>query len=99
VEDYPRTPGEFEARFATEEACRAFLVQARWSEGFRCPRCGCRDGLAGANRAVAMRGMWPPDIGDGGHDFSRYADAAVDLVSRDVLRHQQRLGSGSPHDR
>jgi transposase-like protein/ribosomal protein L37AE/L43A len=40
VEDYPRTLGEFEARFATEEACRAFLVQARWPEGFRCPRCG-----------------------------------------------------------
>jgi transposase-like protein/ribosomal protein L37AE/L43A len=40
VEDYPRTLGEFEARFATEEACRAFLVQARWPAGFRCPRCG-----------------------------------------------------------
>ena len=40
VEDYPRTLGEFDARFATEQACRAFLVQARWPEGFRCPRCG-----------------------------------------------------------
>ena len=40
MEDYPRTLGEFEARLATEEACRAFLVQARWPEGFRCPRCG-----------------------------------------------------------
>lgn len=40
MEDYPRTLGEFEARFATEEACRAFLAQARWPEGFRCPRCG-----------------------------------------------------------
>ena len=38
--DYPRTPGEFEARCATEKACRPFLVEARWSEGFRCPRCG-----------------------------------------------------------
>jgi transposase-like protein/ribosomal protein L37AE/L43A len=40
VEDYPRTLGEFDARFGTEQACRAFLVQARWPEGFRCPRCG-----------------------------------------------------------
>jgi|SRR5579859_1369236 len=26
-------------RFASEAACRDFLVQLRWSEGFRCPRC------------------------------------------------------------
>lgn len=30
---------EFERRFATEEACRAYLVQVRWPEGMRCPRC------------------------------------------------------------
>ncbi len=30
---------EFERRFATEEACRAYLVQLRWPEGVRCRRC------------------------------------------------------------
>lgn len=40
MEDYPRTLAEFEARFATEEACRAYLVQLRWPGGFRCPACG-----------------------------------------------------------
>ncbi len=40
VEDYPRTVAEFEARFATEAACRAYLVQVRWPDGFRCPACG-----------------------------------------------------------
>jgi transposase-like protein len=40
VEDYPRTIAEFEARFATEAACRAYLAQLRWPDGFRCPRCG-----------------------------------------------------------
>lgn len=30
---------EFEDRFASEEACRRYLVQLRWPEGFRCPRC------------------------------------------------------------
>jgi predicted RNA-binding Zn-ribbon protein involved in translation (DUF1610 family) len=39
VEDYPRTLAEFETRFATDAACRAYLAQLRW-EGFRCPRCG-----------------------------------------------------------
>jgi transposase-like protein len=39
VEDFPRTLGEFEERFASEEACREFLKQARWPEGFRCACC------------------------------------------------------------
>ena len=30
---------EFERRFATEEACRAYLVRLRWPEGARCLRC------------------------------------------------------------
>lgn len=40
MEDYPRTLEEFEARFATEAACRGYLVRLRWPDGFRCPRCG-----------------------------------------------------------
>ena len=30
---------EFERCFATEEACRAYLVRLRWPDGVRCPRC------------------------------------------------------------
>ncbi len=33
---------EFQRRFSTEEACQAALEQARWPEGFVCPRCGHR---------------------------------------------------------
>lgn len=40
MEDYPRTLLEFEKRFATEEACRQYLFELRWPDGFRCPRCG-----------------------------------------------------------
>lgn len=40
MEDYPRTMAEFEARFRSEQACREYLFQLRWPEGFRCPRCG-----------------------------------------------------------
>jgi transposase-like protein len=39
---YPTTMLEFENKFATEEACREFLYQLRWPEGFICPRCGHR---------------------------------------------------------
>lgn len=42
MEDYPRAILEFEERFATEEACRHYLAQLRWPEGFCCPRCGHR---------------------------------------------------------
>lgn len=40
MEDYPRDLAEFEARLATEEACRDYLYQMRWPDGFRCPNCG-----------------------------------------------------------
>jgi transposase-like protein len=39
VDDFPRDLAEFERRFATEAACRAYLLQLRWPDGFRCPRC------------------------------------------------------------
>lgn len=40
MEDYPRTLAELEARFSSEGACREYLFQLRWAQGFRCPRCG-----------------------------------------------------------
>ena len=40
MEDYPPNQREFDARFSTEEACRAYLTQLRWPNGFRCPKCG-----------------------------------------------------------
>jgi len=39
VEDYPRTLMELERRFASEEACRAYLACLRWPEGVQCLRC------------------------------------------------------------
>lgn len=39
LEDYPSNLLEFEKRFATDDACRAYLAAMRWPEGFRCPRC------------------------------------------------------------
>jgi transposase-like protein len=30
---------QFNERFGTEEACRAYLVKLRWPNGVRCPRC------------------------------------------------------------
>ncbi len=52
MEDYPRTLAEFEARFATEAACRDYLATVRWPEGFRCPAC------ASAESWRSSRGLW-----------------------------------------
>jgi len=37
--DFPRTLAQFQRRFASEEACRAYLAVSRWPDGYRCPRC------------------------------------------------------------
>ena len=37
--DFPKTAQEFEARFATEEDCRAYWIQARWGGHPACARC------------------------------------------------------------
>ncbi len=35
---------EFNDRFATETACRDYLVSLRWPDGFHCPRCAATKG-------------------------------------------------------
>jgi transposase-like protein len=53
MEDYPRNILELEHRFSTEEACRAYLAQLRWPDGFICPRCGNHGGWPSSrNRLV-----------------------------------------------
>jgi len=34
---------EFIQLYGTEENCEAALEQARWPDGFRCPRCECKE--------------------------------------------------------
>lgn len=37
--DYPRTFNEFDRFFGDEVACREYLRELRWPDGFICPRC------------------------------------------------------------
>jgi len=43
MEDYPKNMLEFEDRFANEEACREYLCQMRWPDGFICPKCNHKE--------------------------------------------------------
>jgi transposase-like protein len=49
IEDYPKDLMEFESQFATEAACREYLMKLRWPDGFLCPRCQTKGAWA-ANR-------------------------------------------------
>lgn len=40
MDEYPRNLTELEQRFGREDACRKYLADLRWPDGFRCPRCG-----------------------------------------------------------
>jgi transposase-like protein len=40
LQDLPRDLPTFLERFGTDQACRVYLVRARWPEGFRCGGCG-----------------------------------------------------------
>ena len=39
MENYPGNLMEFEKRFNSEKACREYLFNIRWPDGFKCPRC------------------------------------------------------------
>jgi len=52
MEEYPRTLQELERNFATEAACREYLLQLRWPEGIACSRCQGRKGW------WTSRGLW-----------------------------------------
>ncbi len=52
-EDYPKTQAEFDLWFASEQACREYVVRIRWPDGFICPRCkGGSAWIARRNRMV-----------------------------------------------
>lgn len=36
---FPKTLREFQAWFADEDSCRAYLAASRWPDGYQCPRC------------------------------------------------------------
>ena len=53
--DYPKTQVEFEQRFATEEACRGYIAQLRWPDGFVCPRCQAKSARSATRQRLICR--------------------------------------------
>jgi len=61
--NFPKTAIEFERRFATEEACRAYWIEARWAGEPACARCGSK-------RVWAERGGFLFECADCDHQTS-----------------------------
>ena len=54
--DFPKTLAEFQVRFATEDACRQYLMESRWPNGYRCPRCGQAEAYPVTGRGLLQCG-------------------------------------------
>ena len=52
---FPKSMAEFEERFSSEAACREYLFGVRWANGWRCPRCGVKQGWPNARRLIECR--------------------------------------------
>lgn len=52
--EFPRSLIEFQRRFPDERACAAYLAQARWPNGFRCPSCGYAKGWELSTKAFTF---------------------------------------------
>ena len=50
--DFPKTLAECQGRFSTEDACRRYLIESRWPDGYRCPRCEQAEAYPVARRAL-----------------------------------------------
>lgn len=53
-QDYPRTWVQFLDWFHSEEACRQYLYNLRWPNGFICPKCGVADKPCRSTRGRLM---------------------------------------------
>ena len=52
--DYPSNLMEFQEFFPTEAACRRYLAELRWPQGFVCPKCGEQSGAWDTGRGLLL---------------------------------------------
>src|SRR5712692_1276856 len=97
VKEYPRDLPEFERMFPTDDACRRYLGQLRWPEGFRCPRCQnpkAWDLLPRVHRVVGLLKRWLLGTHQGGvsaEHLDYYLDEFTFWFNRRRSRHGGKL--------
>ena len=73
--NFPKTAPEFERRFATEEDCRAYWIEARWGGKPACARCG-------STRVYPERGGTLFECGDCDHQTSLTAGTLLEKTRK-----------------
>ena len=86
-EFYPRTILELEDRFATEDACREYLMRLRWPEALSALVVSTRRMVGHAGPSNLSR-LPSPGLCHSGNDFPGHSQALASLVSGDLAGHQ-----------
>ena len=73
--DFPKTAPEFDARFATEEDCRAYWIQARWGGEPACAHCS-------STRVWTIREGTTFECADCGHQTSLTAGTLLEKTHK-----------------
>jgi hypothetical protein len=73
--NFPKTAAEFEARFATEEDCRAYWIKARWGDT---PACAC----CSSTRLWTIRGGKWFECAECGHQTSLTSGTLLDRTRK-----------------
>ena len=73
--DFPKTATEFEARFATEDDCRAYWSKARWGDTPACAQC------ASTRLWPVRKGTWF-ECADCGHQTSLTSGTLLDRTRK-----------------
>src|SRR6266851_2690916 len=87
-EHYPRTAAEFNAWFADEDACYAYLERLRWPNGIACPGCG-ETGKVWQISRRALPCVQARDERDRGDDPGGHAAAGDRLVPGRLADHER----------
>jgi hypothetical protein len=83
--DYPKTFGQFQEWFSTDEACFEYLASAL-AGGVRLPEMRRCRVLAHWRRIVDVQGVLTPDACHGRHDLRPHPYSAEDLVRGGLVR-------------
>ncbi len=92
MKDYPRTLLEFEDRCQIEEACRAYLVQLRWPNGFHCRCCGQGQRWQTGRGGVRLSRLSGAQLGHCRDDLPGQPSAPAGVVPSDVVGDNQKSG-------
>ena len=94
---HPLTLVGFMEMSPTQDACRRTLLEQRWREGFRCPRCAHAVAWYLRGRGLLrVRGLRLPGVADRGHAAPQDAHRPVQVAAGDLAAAPQEHARHAP---